>query len=148
MGITKKTDLEWMQQAYLLALKAEQAGEVPVGAVLISDNNLLIGEGFNQTISNQDPTAHAEIIAIRHAAQNTHNHRLLNTTLYVTLEPCVMCAGALLQARVKRLVFATRDLKAGATGSSYNLLHHIQIDEGILQHECADLLSAFFKKRR
>ncbi len=111
-------------------------------------NNQRLGQGFNQTISNNDPTAHAEVLAIRDAARNTHNYRLSDTTLYVTLEPCVMCAGALLQARIKRLVFATRDLKAGATGSTYNLLHHVQIDEGVLQHECADLLSDFFKTRR
>ena len=151
MGID---DLAWMTQAYAFALKAEEAGEVPVGAVLVSENNQLLGTGFNQTITQNDPTAHAEVVAIRNAAENTHNYRLLNTTLYVTLEPCVMCAGALLQARVTRLVFATRDLKAGAAGSVYNLLntetlnHHIQIDEGPLQHECATLLSSFFQKRR
>lgn len=151
MGIVESmgpTDLDWMQKAYSLALEAEQAGEVPVGAVLVSNNQQLIGQGFNQTISNNDPTAHAEIIAIRNAAHQTHNYRLSNATLYVTLEPCVMCAGALLQARIKRLVFATRDLKAGATGSSHNLLHHIQIDEGVLQDACADLLRVFFQKRR
>ncbi len=151
MGIS---DLEWMKKAYLLALEAKQAGEVPVGAVLVSDDNQLLGTGFNQTISNNDPTAHAEIIAIREAAHRKHNYRLLNTTLYVTLEPCVMCAGALLQARIKRLVFATRDLKAGATGSAYNLLntetlnHRIQIDEGLLQHDCSTLLSDFFINKR
>jgi tRNA(adenine34) deaminase len=145
MGVT---DLDWMKKAYALALKAEQAGEVPVGAVLISKDHQLLGQGFNQTITQNDPTAHAEVMAIRDAARNTHNYRLSDTTLYVTLEPCVMCAGALLQARIQRLVFATRDLKAGATGSSYNLLHHIQSDEGVLQHECANLLSTFFKERR
>ncbi len=143
-----------MKQAYALALQAEAVGEVPVGAVLVSDTNQLIGTGFNQTITHNDPTAHAEVVAIREAALKTHNHRLLNTTLYVTLEPCVMCAGSLIQARVTRLVFATRDLKAGAAGSVYNLLntdtlnHHIQIDEGPLQQECATLLSTFFQKRR
>ena len=147
-------DLAWMKQAYTQALKAEAAGEVPVGAILVSDNNQLISTGFNQTITLNDPTAHAEVVAIRHAAQKAHNHRLLDTTLYVTLEPCVMCAGALLQARVSRLVFATRDIKAGAAGSVYNLLntkklnHHLQIDEGPLQQACAELLSGFFQKRR
>ncbi len=151
MGIS---DLAWMEQAYAQALKAEAAGEVPVGAVLVSETNQLLGTGFNQTISQKDPTAHAEVVAIRDAAQKAHNHRLLNTTLYVTLEPCVMCAGALLQARVTRLVFATRDIKAGAAGSVYNLLntkklnHHLQIDEGPLQEACAELLSGFFQKRR
>ena len=151
MGIS---DLAWMKQAHTLALQAEAVGEVPVGAILVSETNQLLGTGFNQTIAQNDPTAHAEVVAIRNAAIKTHNHRLLNTTLYVTLEPCVMCAGALLQARVTRLVFATRDLKAGAAGSVYNLLntetlnHHIQIDEGPLQQECATLLSTFFQKRR
>ncbi|MCH9689304.1 MAG: tRNA adenosine(34) deaminase TadA [Gammaproteobacteria bacterium] len=145
MGVN---DLVWMKKAYALALEAEKSGEVPVGAVLISESNQLIGQGFNQTIIHNDPTAHAEICAIRAAAQHTQNYRLLNTTLYVTLEPCVMCAGALLEARITRLVFATRDLKAGATGSAHNLLRHIQIDEGVLQAECAHLLSHFFQNRR
>ena len=143
-----------MQQAYALACQAEASGEVPVGAVLVSEAGMLLGTGFNQMITRQDPTAHAEMLAIREAAANTHNYRLLNTTLYVTLEPCTMCAGALVQARCTRLVFATRDLKTGAAGSVYNVLggdalnHRIQIDEGLLQEESAALLSAFFKKRR
>ena len=142
------TDLAWMKKAYQLAQSAQLAGEVPVGAVLVSEDNQLLGTGSNQTISNCDPTAHAEIVALRNAALALQNHRLLNTTLYVTLEPCVMCAGSLLQARIKRLVFATRDLKTGATGSIHNLLPHIQIDEGILQPECAALLSQFFQNKR
>ena len=141
-------DIKWMQKAYQLALDAEKKGEVPVGAVLVSSDNHLLGTGFNQTISNLDPTAHAEVVAIRAAAQKRKNYRLLDTTLYVTLEPCLMCAGALIEARIKRLVFATRDIKAGACGSSHNLLQRIQIDEGILQQECADLLTRFFGKKR
>jgi tRNA(adenine34) deaminase len=147
-------DLAWMQQAYALAREAEAAGEVPVGAVLVSETGVLLGSGFNQMITKHDPTAHAEILAIREAATSTHNYRLLNTTLYVTLEPCTMCAGALIQARCTRLVFATRDLKTGAAGSVHNVLggdmlnHRIQIDEGFLQEESAALLSAFFQKRR
>jgi tRNA(adenine34) deaminase len=147
-------DLAWMQQAYALAQQAEVWGEVPVGAVLVSEDGVLLGSGFNQMITQHDPTAHAEILAIREAAKNTHNYRLLNTTLYVTLEPCTMCAGALIQARCTRLVFATRDLKTGAAGSVYNVLggdtlnHRIQIDEGLLQEESAALLSTFFQKRR
>ena len=147
-------DLAWMQQAYQLALQAEAMGEVPVGAVLVSSDGLLLGSGFNQVITYNDPTAHAEVLALREAAQKTQNYRLLDTTLYVTLEPCSMCAGALLQARCTRLVFATRDLKTGAAGSVFNLLgsdvlnHRIQIDEGPLQAESAALLSSFFRDRR
>ena len=147
-------DLAWMQQAYELALQAEAMGEVPVGAVLVSHDGVLLGSGFNQVITQHDPTAHAEVLALREAAEKTQNYRLLDTTLYVTLEPCSMCAGALLQARCTRLVFATRDLKTGAAGSVFNLLgsealnHRIQIDEGSMQLECAALLSNFFHDRR
>jgi len=147
-------DLAWMQQAYQLALQAEAMGEVPVGAVLVSSDGVLLGSGFNQVITRHDPTAHAEVLALREAAQKTQNYRLLDTTLYVTLEPCSMCAGALVQARCTRLVFATRDLKTGAAGSVLNVLgrealnHRLQIDEGPLQAESAALLSSFFQKRR
>lgn len=147
-------DLDWMKQAYALALKAEAVGEVPVGAVLVSEDGVLLGAGFNRVVTQHDPTAHAEVLALREASQKTHNYRLLNTILYVTLEPCSMCAGALLQARCTRLVYATRDLKAGAAGSVHNLLsgellnHRIQIDDGVLQKECSDLLRNFFQKRR
>lgn len=149
-----KNDAFWMNEAYRLALKALEEGEVPVGAVLVNAENQLIGEGYNQTRQCSDPCAHAEITAIRAAASSQQNHRLLHSTLYVTLEPCSMCAGALVHARIKRLVFATRDLKAGAAGSVYNLLqgyplnHAIQIDEGILQQPCAKILTDFFKNRR
>ena len=147
-------DLGWMQHAYQLALQAEVAGEVPVGAVVVSSDGVLLGSGFNQVITRHDPTAHAEVLALREAAQKTQNYRLLDTTLYVTLEPCSMCAGALLQARCTRVVFATRDLKTGAAGSVFNLLgsealnHRLQIDEGPLQAESAALLSSFFRVRR
>ena len=147
-------DSFWMREAYKLALTARDQGEVPVGAVLIDENNQLLGRGSNQVLRTHDPTAHAEIIAIREAATHLQNYRLQHTTLYVTLEPCCMCAGALVHARIKRLVFATRDMKAGAAGSVYNLLqgyplnHSLQIDEGFLQHECAMLLADFFKDRR
>lgn len=140
-----------MAQAFQFALKAKDQGEVPVGAVLISADNQLLGYGWNQVIQSNDPSAHAEIIAIRQATNQLKNYRLLNTTLYVTLEPCCMCAGALVHARIKRLVFATRDFKAGAAGSVYNLLrgyplnHQLQIDEGIMQQECAALLTNFFR---
>ena len=147
-------DFFWMQEAYQLALIARSQGEVPVGAVLISASNDVLGQGWNQVIQNNDSTAHAEIVALRAASALTNNYRLENATLYVTLEPCCMCAGALVQARIKRLVFATRDVRAGAAGSVYNLLkgfplnHFIQIDEGLLQQESAGLLSDFFAKKR
>jgi len=147
-------DLGWMQHAYQLALQAESAGEVPVGAVRVSRHGELLGSGFNQVMTRHDPTAHAEVLALREAAEKMKNYRLLDSTLYVTLEPCSMCAGALLQARCTRVVFATRDLKTGAAGSVFNLLgsealnHRLQIDEGPLQAESAALLSNFFKQRR
>lgn len=142
-------DHYWMQLAYQQALLAKTQGEVPVGAVLIKDNSL-ISLGSNRVEESHDPSDHAEVIAIRQASQILKNHRLLDTTLYVTLEPCVMCAGLLVQARIKRLVFATRDFKAGAAGSVFNILkglplnHKVIIDEGIMQKECAELLSDFF----
>lgn len=148
------SDSFWMAQAYELALKAKEQGEIPVGAVLIAPDNTLIGRGWNQVIQCNDPCAHAELIALRDAGSQLQNYRLLNTTLYVTLEPCSMCAGALVNARIERLVFATRDFKTGAAGSVYNLLqgyplnHQVQIDEGIMQKDCANLLVDFFKERR
>ncbi len=147
-------DRFWMQQALDLARFAQEQGEVPVGAVLVSEQNELLGKGWNQVLQKGDPVAHAEIVAIRDAATKLNNYRLDNTTLYVTLEPCCMCAGAIVHARIRRLVFATRDLKGGAAGSVYNLLqgyplnHAVQIDEGILQHDCSLILSDFFKQLR
>lgn len=147
-------DLYWMRHAYQQALAAKAQGEVPVGAVLVDAQNNLISSASNAVISQHDPCAHAEILALRIAAQKLQHYRLLNTSLYVTLEPCAMCAGAMVHARIGRLIFATRDFKAGAAGSVYNLLkgyplnHQIQIDEGILQQECAQLLSDFFNERR
>lgn len=147
-------DKFWMQKAYEQALIAQSEGEVPVGAVLISQDNELLGSGRNSLQCSHDPSDHAEIKAIRQASQTVKNHRLLNTTLYVTLEPCVMCAGLIVHARIKRLVFATRDFNAGAAGSVFNLLqghplnHKVIIDEGILQDECSQLLTDFFIARR
>ncbi|OCH97531.1 tRNA adenosine(34) deaminase TadA [Legionella jamestowniensis] len=147
-------DSFWMAEAYSLALKAKEQGEVPVGAVLVDHKNQLLGKGWNQVLQTNDPCAHAELIAIRDAAMQLQNYRLLDTTLYVTLEPCVMCAGALVHARIKRVVFATRDFRAGAAGSVYNLLqgyplnHQVIIDEGMMQHDCACLLIDFFKVKR
>lgn len=144
------TDYHWMQYAYELALKAQAQGEVPVGAVIVGADGILLGSGYNQSIAHQDPSAHAEITAIRHACSQARNYRLPEATLFVTLEPCAMCAGAMIQARLARVVFATRDFKTGCAGSVYNLLngahfnHRIQIDEGLMQQACADLLHTFF----
>jgi len=143
----------WMKIAYKEALKALDAGEVPVGAVLVSETGMLLGAGCNRVIQDADPTAHAEVIAIRQAAKKCGNYRLPHTTLYVTLEPCTLCASTLIQARVMRVVFAVRDWQAGAAGSHCNLLngclnHTVQIDEGTLHEECQTLLMNFFKQRR
>ncbi|WP_131781467.1 tRNA adenosine(34) deaminase TadA [Legionella gresilensis] len=152
MGINHD-DNYWMREAYLQALKAYELQEVPVGAIVVVGNQL-IAHGHNRPITDNDPCAHAEICALRAAARSLGNYRLTEATLYVTLEPCVMCTGAMVQARIKRLVFAVRDFKAGAAGSVYNLLqgyplnHQVQIDEGILEKECSVLLSDFFKLRR
>ncbi|AHE67265.1 cytosine/adenosine deaminase [Legionella oakridgensis ATCC 33761 = DSM 21215] len=143
-----------MSQALEMALKAKAQGEVPIGAVLVSSDNRLLGRGWNQVIQTHDPTAHAEMMAIREASSYLENYRLLDSTLYVTLEPCSMCAGALVHSRIRRLVFAARDFKAGAAGSVYNLMrgyplnHAIQVDEGPLQENAAALLRDFFESRR
>lgn len=155
MGINVLSqDVYWMTKALALAQKAEEEGEVPVGAVVVDAKQSLIGTGWNQVIQRHDPSAHAEVIALREAALMQKNHRLLEATLYVTLEPCSMCAGLLVHARIHRLVYATRDIKTGAAGSLYNLLngahlnHRVLIDEGPLQEPCARLLQQFFEKRR
>lgn len=146
-------DVYWMDYALELAKKAEQQGEVPVGAVLVSGTNL-ISEGWNQTIQSHDPTAHAEVVALRSAGKKLQNYRLVDLTLYVTLEPCPMCAGGLVHARIKRLVYATQDLKTGAAGSVMNLISHeglnhsIESEAGIRQNEASNLLSQFFQHRR
>ncbi len=143
-----------MAHALSLADKAEALGEIPVGAVLVDEQGKIIGEGWNLSIVNSDPTAHAEIIALRNAGQKRQNYRLLNTTLYVTLEPCTMCAGAILHSRIKRLVFGAADYKTGAVGSrfhffdDYKMNHVIEVTGGILEEKCSQKLSAFFKKRR
>lgn len=143
-----------MKKAYEQALIAQQEGEIPVGAVLISQEHTLIATGRNSSLTTHDPTSHAEVQAIRQASQALKNHRLTDTTLYVTLEPCVMCAGLLIHTRIKRLVFACRDIKEGAAGSVFNFLqghpfnHKVQVDEGIMQAECSKLLVDFFKSKR
>ncbi|MBO1927860.1 tRNA adenosine(34) deaminase TadA [Thiomicrorhabdus sp. 6S2-11] len=149
----ERQDEFWMQHALELANKAEQLGEVPVGAVLVADGEL-IAEGWNQVITTNDPTAHAEVVALRNAGRALENYRLVNTTLYVTLEPCPMCAGALVHSRVARVVFAAPDPRTGAAGSVFNLLqapqlnHQCQITSAVLQNLCADKIRQFFKRRR
>lgn len=146
-------DRACMEQALLLARLAEQKGEVPVGAVLTSQYKI-VSQGHNQPIALNDPTAHAEIIAIRQAGQLLQNYRLVNTTLYVTLEPCTMCVGAMLHARIGRLVFAASDPKTGACGGRFHLLedglhhHRIQVESGLYEDQAKALLQNFFKQRR
>ena len=153
MSEINTVDLEYMLLALAAAQAAETQGEVPVGAVVIIDNEV-VASGFNRTIIDCDPTAHAEMVAIRKAAQIINNHRLIEATLFVTLEPCAMCMGALIQARIKRLVFGAYDPKAGAAGSVMDLSKHdqlnhtIEVDGGVLEEECSGLLKAFFKARR
>jgi tRNA(adenine34) deaminase len=146
-------DASFMARALELARQAQDAGEVPVGAVIVK-NGAIIGEGSNRPIGGKDPSAHAEMIAMRAAAQALDNYRLLDTTLYVTLEPCAMCAGAMVHARVKRLVFAATDPRAGAAGSVFNIVQHaalnhrVEIGQGVLADECGSLLRNFFAARR
>ncbi|PHM46265.1 hypothetical protein Xmau_00673 [Xenorhabdus mauleonii] len=147
------SDEYWMRRAMDLAIQAQERGEIPVGAVLVADNKV-IAEGFNHPITEHDPTAHAEIIALRRGGIQLQNYRLLNTTLYVTLEPCVMCAGAMVHSRIQRLVYGASDMKTGAAGSLVDILRHpgmnhkIQITGGVLAEECSAMLSTFFKQRR
>jgi len=148
-----QSDEYWMGKALLLADKAQQQGEVPVGAIIVR-NDEIIGEGWNQPIINNDPTAHAEIQALRAASKHVENYRLPDATLYVTLEPCVMCAGAIVHARIKRLVFATTEPKTGAAGSCFDVFntpqlnHRVNCEHGILAEESSELLRTFFRSRR
>ena len=147
------TDQHWIQQALELARKAEELGEVPVGAVVVLENKL-IGKGWNQPISAHDPSAHAEIVAIRDASHHLKNYRICNASLYVTLEPCTMCAGAIIHARIQRLVYGAMDPKTGAAGSVFNVFqsnlhnHKVEITNGILADECCNILQTFFQERR
>lgn len=148
-----RPDEYWMRHALTLAQRAQEEGEVPVGAVLVLDNNV-IGEGWNRPIGHHDPTAHAEIMALRQGGKILQNYRLINATLYVTLEPCVMCAGAMVHSRIGRLVYGANDDKTGAAGSLIDILRHpgmnhqIAITSGVLAAECAQTLSDFFRLRR
>ena len=147
------SDKQWMMRALELAHEAEALGEVPVGAVIVKDNEI-IAEGFNQPIASHDASSHAEINALRAGGEKLGNYRLIDTTLYVTLEPCMMCVGAMIHARVARVVFAASDPKTGALGGAFNLLeasHHNHIFEvtpGVLADESRELLQGFFRSRR
>lgn len=147
------SDDDFMQVALELAQQAEHAGEVPVGAIVVKDGEI-IGRGSNAPITMHDPTAHAEIRAMRDAAQHLENYRLVGCTLYVTLEPCAMCSGAIQHARIAKVIYGASDPKTGACGSVVNLMaepklnHHTEVSGGILAAECGGLLSSFFSARR
>jgi tRNA(adenine34) deaminase len=151
--LNSSTETAYMQTALELAQLAAQAGEVPVGAIVVKDG-VIIGRGSNAPISRHDPSAHAEIQAMRDAAQHLGNYRLVDCTLYVTLEPCAMCAGAIQHARIAKLVYGASDPKTGACGSVVNLMaepklnHHTEMTSGILAAECSNILSTFFSERR
>ena len=146
-------DEHWMRHALQLAEHAASKQEVPVGAVLVL-NNEVIGEGYNSPITHNDPCAHAEIIALRNGAKTLNNYRLIDTTLYVTLEPCLMCAGAMVHARIKRLIFGANDPKAGVIESVAQMLdfpflnHRVNYSGGLLAEQCGGVLSKFFRERR
>jgi tRNA(Arg) A34 adenosine deaminase TadA len=151
--MTSDPDEHWMREALALAEAAEAAGEVPVAALVIREGRV-VGRGFNRNIVDHDPSAHAEIVALRAAGEALGNHRLVDTTLYCTLEPCLMCAGAIVHARVGRLVYAAADPKTGAVGSVFDVLsdprhnHQVHIRSGVLAKEAGERLRAFFRRRR
>jgi tRNA(adenine34) deaminase len=148
------TDIDYMEAALLLAREAAALDEVPVGAIVVAADGVIVGRGFNQPIGRHDPSAHAEIMALRDAAERLGNYRLPGCSLFVTLEPCVMCAGAIMHARVARVVFGARDPKTGAAGSVVDLFaearlnHHAAVSGGVLAESCSALLSGFFAARR
>ncbi|MGO8720697.1 MAG: tRNA adenosine(34) deaminase TadA [Acidobacteriaceae bacterium] len=148
------TDEVWLRLALTEAQEAQAADEVPIGAVILGPEGAILARGQNRVIRDHDPTAHAEIIALRAAGASLGNYRLEQSTLYVTLEPCAMCAGAMIHARIARLVFGAFDPKAGAVGSVLTVLNHpqsnhrIEVSGGILAEECGDLLRRFFQSRR
>lgn len=143
----------WMKRALDLARHAAEEGEVPIGCVVVEGDDI-IGEGWNQPVSTRDPTAHAEVIALRSAATLVNNYRLPGADLYVTLEPCVMCTGAIIHARISRLIFGARDPRGGAAGSVFDIPgtgrvnHAVAVTAGVLEQECATILQEFFRARR
>ena len=147
-------DEHWMRHALRLARRAQELGEVPVGAVLVDGKGGVVAEGWNQPIASHDPSAHAEMVAMREAARALRNYRLNDLTLYVTLEPCVMCAGAIIHARIARLVFGANDPKAGAVHSVYDVISQPRLNHkpawsgGVLADECGAILQEFFRARR
>lgn len=146
-------DQFWMQHALSLAKRAADEGEVPVGAVIVRENEL-VAEGWNQPIMGHDPSAHAEIVALRNAGRAEQNYRLPGTSLYVTLEPCIMCAGAILHARIERVVFGATDPRVGAVVSAFSMFdrpefnHRVAVTGGVMAEQCSELLKGFFKQRR
>ncbi|CAB1056723.1 tRNA-specific adenosine-34 deaminase (EC [Olavius sp. associated proteobacterium Delta 1] len=144
----------FMELALDEAKKAGQIGEVPIGAILVAENGEVLSAAHNRTIKQVDPTAHAEILALRQAAKKINNYRLLSTSLFVTVEPCIMCMGAIVHARVKRIIYGANDPKWGAAGSLYNfaedirLNHRVEIINGVREEECRDLMQAFFRAKR
>lgn len=151
--IENKDSHLYMQRAIELAAIAEKEGEVPVGAVIVLDGKI-IGEGWNRSIGSHDATAHAEMMAIKEAGKTIENYRLVDATLYVTLEPCPMCAGAIVHSRIKQVIFGATDMKTGASGSVINLFtsatafHFVECESGVMEEECRAQLQAFFKRRR
>ncbi|KAF0159649.1 MAG: tRNA-specific adenosine deaminase [Syntrophaceae bacterium] len=147
------TDIDFMNIALQEAVVGYKQNEVPIGAVLAQEGQIL-AQAHNASLASNDPSAHAEMLAIRKACEKTGNYRLTGASLYVTLEPCAMCAGAILQARLKRVIFGARDPKAGAVVSLYSILndnrlnHQVDVSEGVLQEECGEILSRFFKEKR
>ena len=147
------TDELWMEEALRCAQRAFEAGEVPIGAVVVCQNEV-IGRGWNSNLTNSDPTAHAEMMALREAGKNVGNHRLSDCELFATIEPCAMCAGALVHARIKRLIYGADDAKAGAVHSVMQVLNHpklnhqMEVRGGVLANRCSDLLQDFFRQRR
>ena len=148
-----RTDEEFMRAALELAREARERGEVPVGAVLVIDGEI-VGRGFNQPVSRNDPTAHAEIVALRQAGRESGNYRLPGSTMYVTIEPCQMCVGAMVHARVARVVYGTPEPKAGAIESAMrahehpSLNHRLEVTGRVLEHECREVIQTFFQERR